>query len=86
MRSLSKFIQHEQMLKLTTTCSGNAAYIFLKSDGVFLNRATINHDRGSATIGFFLLALMSNPLRKGRKLKYTNTQTESVGPLSLFLS
>ena len=40
---------------LATSSSGNAAYIFLKSVGVFFNRATINHDTGNAMIGFFLL-------------------------------
>lgn len=67
------------MFMLAATCSGNAAYIFLKSDGVFLNRATINHDRGSATIGFFLLALMSNPMRKGRNLNIQTLKRKASG-------
>ena len=54
------------MFMLTSSFSGNAAYIFSKSVGEFFIRVMISHVTGNATIGFFLM------LREREKIEHTN--------------
>ena len=63
---------------LTSSCSGNAAYIFSKSVGEFFIRVMISHVTGNATIGFFLM------LREREKIEHTNKR-KSLASFSLLI-